>query len=402
MFRSRRVAADRLTPGAPPPSAPRVADLRPPAQLADDRRWLGLLVMSRLGATAVAVGLLGFSGAGVLDVLAVAYGVCGAALLARSRRLRHAPAAWAADSLLVLGAILQSGDWRSPFYLLWLTTLALPATALPRRYAPWLAVGSALGFLLVAVAGGPAPGQLQLVSTETLAIHLALPVGLVLALAHAADVVRRLGVERLERERLAIEAERRRIAWELHDSAKQRLHAAHLLVSSLVGVDLGPRTATVGRAVIELESAASDMDASLAELRSPLEGRPLHTAIDARAGELSADGGPAISVHGTAPPLPPLIGAHLYRIACEALTNALRHADARTIEIRICTRASAMSLRIADDGRGLGAEERRRGSGLLSMESRAATIGADLRIDSRGPDGGTVIDIDLPLGQEAS
>ncbi|HEX4689794.1 MAG TPA: hypothetical protein VH276_03845, partial [Solirubrobacteraceae bacterium] len=106
------MAADRLTPGAPPPSAPRVADLRPPAQLADDRRWLGLLVMSRLGATAVAVGLLGFSGAGVLDVLAVAYGVCGAALLARSRRLRHAPAAWAADSLLVLGAILQSGDWR--------------------------------------------------------------------------------------------------------------------------------------------------------------------------------------------------------------------------------------------------------------------------------------------------
>ena len=79
------------------------------------------------------------------------------------------------------------------------------------------------------------PGRLQLVSSETLAIHLSLPFLLVCALAYAADALRRLGEERTLRERLAIEAERKRIAWDLHDSAKQRIHAAHLLVSSLDG-----------------------------------------------------------------------------------------------------------------------------------------------------------------------
>ena len=61
------------------------------------------------------------------------------------------------------------------------------------------------------------------------------PFMLVVALAYAAEALRRLSAERSARERLAIEAERKRIAWELHDSAKQRLHAAHLLVTSLHG-----------------------------------------------------------------------------------------------------------------------------------------------------------------------
>ena len=82
---------------------------------------------------------------------------------------------------------------------------------------------------------GPRPGHLQVTSTETLAIHLSLPTLLVGGLAYVCDTLRRLSEERSQRERLAIEAERRRIAWELHDSAKQRLHAAHLLVSSLSG-----------------------------------------------------------------------------------------------------------------------------------------------------------------------
>ena len=92
-----------------------------------------------------------------------------------------------------------------------------------------------------------------------------------------------LAAERSARERLAIEAERRRIAWELHDSAKQRLHAAHLLVTSLQGRVPDALERTVARAGVELESAASDMDTSLAELRSPLEGRRLDDAVRARA-----------------------------------------------------------------------------------------------------------------------
>ncbi len=104
--------------------------------------------------------------------------------------------------------------------------------------------------------------------------------------------MRRLVDERRERERLAIEAERRRIAWELHDSAKQRLSAAHLLVSSCRAASPHELEPLVSQAAIELESAGTDMDTSLAELRSPLEGRPLDVALRARAGELAPAGRP--------------------------------------------------------------------------------------------------------------
>jgi signal transduction histidine kinase len=238
------------------------------------------------------------------------------------------------------------------------------------------------------------------VSTETLAIHLALPVGLVCSLAYAADALRRLARERTERERLAIEAERRRIAWELHDSAKQRLHAAHLLVSSLQGTELGPRARTVHRAVVELESAASDMDTSLAELRSPLEGRPLHDALRARADELSPDGRPLISIAGSAPPLPPLVGAHVYRIACEAIVNALRHADARNIAVDLRRLGHGLRLRVVDDGCGLPPGAVAATTGLAAMESRAATIGAGLSLGAGPGDRGTALELHVPLDPE--
>ena len=297
--------------------------------------------------------------------------------------------------MVTLAFILASGDWRSPFYLLWLSTLALPATLLPLRRALWLAVGASLAFLVVAFIGGPAWGALQVSATETLAIHVALPFLLTCSLAYAAGALRRLAAERAERERLAIEAERRRIAWELHDSAKQRLHAAHLLVSSLQGRIPAQLEPTVGRASIELESAASDMDTSLAELRSPLEGRPLDEALRTRAAELTPEPVPVISVRGAAPPLPPLVVAHVYRIGCEAITNALRHADATTIDVSMESRDGRLWLRVVDDGRGFPDAGAHHGTGLLAMENRAATIGA--RLDVSSSDAGTAVDLEIPI-----
>ena len=63
-------------------------------------------------------------------------------------------------------------------------------------------------------------------------------------------------------------------------------------MSSLLGRVPEPLERTVARAAVELESAASDMDVSLAELRSPLEGRRLDEALRERAGELAPDGHP--------------------------------------------------------------------------------------------------------------
>jgi len=364
-----------------------------------ESRWLALYIAARLVATAFAGLLLIWDDNSLPQELLLLYGLLSTALLGWLPALRRMPAAWAVDIAVTLGCILVSSDWRSPFYLLWLSSLALPATALPLRQAAWLAVGAPVAFLAVAFVGGPQPGNLQVRSAENLAIHLALPLLLVGSLAYAAHALRRLSSERAERERLAIEGERRRIAWELHDSAKQRIHAAHLLVSSLQGQVPDRLERTLGRAVVELESAASDMDTSLAELRSPLEGRPLADALRERAAELASGGRPAISVRGTAPPLAPLVVAHVYRIGSEAITNALRHADARSIDVALEDDDGVLRLRVTDDGRGLPDERRSGATGLFAMESRAATIGARLQVGA-GPQGtGTVIELEVPINE---
>lgn len=364
-----------------------------------ESRWLTLYVAARVAATAFAAGLVVWAGLDAGELVLLLYGPLSTVVAAASPAVRRRPLAWAIDSAIALGCVLAYGDWRSPFYLLWLTTLALPATVVPPRPGVWLGLGASLAFFLVAVIGGPAWGGLQVSSAETLAIHLTLPLLLVASLAYATDALRRLDRERAEREHLAIEAERQRIAWELHDSAKQRLHAAHLLVSSLHGRVPGEFARTIGRASIELESAAAEMDTSLAELRSPLEGRPLHQALRARADELAPNGSPRITVRGSAPPLPPLVGAHVYRIGAEAITNALRHADARRIEVSIELAGGRLRMRVRDDGRGLPDRRRRGASGLFAMETRAATIGGRLELDSAGNEDGTTVVLEVPLDQ---
>jgi signal transduction histidine kinase len=361
-----------------------------------DEPWLAFLLASRLVATAFAAALIAWGGMSGPEALMLLYGPLSTAAIAGWPRLRRMPQAWAFDFSVTLAFILASGDWRSPFYLLWLSSLALPATSLPLPNASYLAVAATFAFLAVAFIGGPAWNALQVSSTETLAIHLALPLLLTGSLAYAANALRRLGNERAQRERLAIEAERRRIAWELHDSAKQRLHAAHLLVSSLQGRVREELEATVGRASVELESAASDMDTSLAELRSPLEGRPLDEALRERAIELAPDPGPAVTVAGKAPPLSPLVSAHVYRIGVEAITNALRHADATRIDVRLESGDGRLRLRVADDGQGVLDTNCRHGTGLVAMENRAATIGARLDVESSAGQG-TVIDLHVPI-----
>ena len=366
-----------------------------PSAASDDGAWLLLLVAGRLAATAIGAALVAWAGFRELDSLLLLYGPLSAFALVVLPGLRRAPVTWAADYALTLFFVVLSEDWRSPFYLLWLSSLALPATGLPIRRALWLATGSAVAYFAVAVIGGPVPGRLQLVSTETLAIHVSLPFMLVVSLAYAAEALRRLTAERSARERLAIEAERKRIAFELHDSAKQRLHAAHLLVTSLAGRVPDPLEQTVARAAIELESAASDMDTSLAELRSPLEGRRLDAALRARADELAHADGPRITVDGDAPDLPPLVGAHAYRITGEALSNALRHADATAIDVTFKRSPGTLLVCVRDDGRGLPEQARPGATGLIAMENRAATIGARLTFTTSSD--GTSIELDIPL-----
>ena len=362
------------------------------------RRWSVLLLATRGVALTIAVGLLALGGLSdrelVLAVTGAAYTVVSTVVALRAEAVRRLPAFWAVDGGVPLMLVLASGDWRSPFYLLWLTALAVPAVRLSLPRAAFLAGVATVAFLAVAFAGGPEPFTLDATSSETFAIHLALPALTVYGLAYAADVLRLLERERARSAQLGLEAERRRIAWELHDSAKQRVHAAHLLLTSLR--DSAQGDARLEQAVVELESAGAEMDTTLAGLRSPLEGRALHEALARRAAELTVAGGLKVRVSGTAGPLPEPLATHAYRIGVEALTNAVRHAGARRVHAEIGGDAGALVLTVCDDGRGMPQPPGRSGTGLQAMHSRAASLGGRLDVGP-GPGGrGTRVHLDIP------
>jgi signal transduction histidine kinase len=103
-------------------------------------------------------------------------------------------------------------------------------------------------------------------------------------------------------------------------------------------------------ALAELGRATADMETSVADLRMPLEERPLEQALREQAAELGPAAGIAIGIRGRAPALPSLVAAHAHRIACEALTNAVRHSAASRIEVRLDGDERHLHLVVQDDG----------------------------------------------------
>ena len=363
-----------------------------------EHRWFALLSMTRVfGALLAIVLLVGHRVTHddpLLALLTAVWTPLSLLILRRTEDARWAPAVWAADGLAALGLVLLGGDWRSPFYVFALTTLVLPATSLPWRTAvAWgLGFSGLYGVVALLTQKLPSDTLMNTIRLETLATHLFVPVVVTTTLAYSSVLLERLRTARAESERLALQAERQRIAWELHDSAKQRVHAAHLMLSAL---DEDGRGLLDG-ALSELRATTADMETSVAELRTPLDGRPVDELLRRRATELTLAGVARIDVAGHLPALPPLVAAHAYRIAAEALTNAVRHARCSRITVTLADAPDGVRLEIADDGVGMPDGTRGGGNGLRSMHGRAETIGAHLHIGP-GPGGrGTSVALALP------
>jgi signal transduction histidine kinase len=356
-----------------------------------ERRWLDLFTVTRVVTSLAAAGMLALrpitDADPLLGALAIGWGAWSIAAVRLWPHLARQPVAWLVDVAVALSLVAYSGEWRSPFYLMAVSALMLPATGLPMRRAVAAGAGFSVVYFGLALFVGVDWATLgSSARLESFITHLLIPPLVVFALAHAQHLLEGMDAERERAEALALESERRRIGWELYDSARQRIHAAHLVLKSLNGVE------GVGLAVRELEAATADMEASLTELRTTLGGRGLEDALRRRAAELEAASGIPIAVGGHAPALPTHVAVHAFRVASEAMGSAVRGAGATRLDVALEAIDGRLRLAVAGDGSGLGSAD----GELGSMRARAETLGGRLVLEPAR--GGTRVVLELPVG----
>lgn len=204
------------------------------------------------------------------------------------------------------------------------------------------------------------------------------------------------------RERIvtAREEERRRLRRDLHDGLGPVLTGVGFQADAarnLVVSDPDQAIEVLRRLRAETTAAIDDVRRLVDDLRPPaLDQLGLIGALRERAEQLSWAGGPAVTVEApaTLPTLSAAAEVAAYRIATEAVTNAVRHADAGRIEVRLDA-GDGLRIEVNDDGPD-DSEPWRPGVGLRSMQERAAELGGTLRAGP-GDDGGRVV-ATLPLG----
>jgi signal transduction histidine kinase len=222
--------------------------------------------------------------------------------------------------------------------------------------------------------------------------------------AHAAIALVNARLYERSRE-LSIMEERHRIARELHDSVTQKLFSLRLTADAAATLLAGEeKAASHVDTVRQLAREATDeLRAITVGLRpADLAGDGLATALRKQAELLDRAHGAQVVFAGCAVPrLRADREEAVYRIAQEALHNALRHGSPQRVRVQLSTSDHGLRLVVTDDGRGfdpddLSARARRR-LGLASMRERAAAVGGRLRVESR-PGRGTTVRLEVPTG----
>ena len=186
--------------------------------------------------------------------------------------------------------------------------------------------------------------------------------------------------------------ERRRLERDLHDGAQQRLvsiglalrHAQHELAGR-------PEEArrTLDGAVVEISAAIEELRALAHGLRPAL----LQAGLGPALRELASRSPVPVVVSATSDRFPSEVETAAYFVACEGLTNAVKHARAGEVRLEVARQDSTLVVSVADDG--VGGAAVGRGSGLTGLSDRVAARGGRLLIESvRGR--GTTLSAELP------
>ncbi|MGQ4584440.1 ATP-binding protein [Lysobacter sp. F60174L2] len=199
------------------------------------------------------------------------------------------------------------------------------------------------------------------------------------------------------------EDERSALSRELHDDIGQAITAIKLCAQALDDEDDARRGATVA----EISDIADQTVIKLRNLslllRPPqLDALGLESALRWQAGTLFRNNAPELVLSLQPLPQRPAPGVELacFRIAQEALTNVIRHANASRVEVALAIAGDVLELRVEDNGAGFD-PRRTQGLGLVTMRERAEQLGGTLEM-RRGSHGGTCVCARLPMAPAAT
>ncbi|GAB7028727.1 GAF domain-containing protein [Streptomyces sp. NPDC021749] len=208
---------------------------------------------------------------------------------------------------------------------------------------------------------------------------------------------------RRDSERMVVLDDRDRIARDLHDLVIQRLFAGALSLQSTLG-----RVADRPQVSERIQRVVDDLDDTIKIVRSTIYGLREHDRARDGSGlraQLVAATERATASLGFAPALrmtgllDTVVSAEqaeqLLAVLGEALSNTARHAHATVVDVGVEVTDTALKLRVADDGRGIGPEVTRR-SGLANLRARAEELGGAFTLSPNQP-GGTVVEWVVPL-----
>lgn len=263
-------------------------------------------------------------------------------------------------------------------------------------YVPLAFRGRRLGVLVALdrLTGGPEFSS----ADEELLTSFATTAAVAVATAQA------LSAERQRDRTAAAEAERRHWARELHDETLQGIAAVRVMLALSRRDDDAELRATVTRAADALQGEVDRLRDIIHDVRpSSLDDLGLMAAMEALVARHAHDGGPALQLEvdldheaGRTPQrLHPDVETAIYRIAQEALRNALKHADAQTVAIAVAEIEDEVGVRVRDDGRGYDANALTSGFGLVSIRERVELLDGRLRVTS-APGKGTTLEARVP------
>jgi two-component system, NarL family, sensor histidine kinase LiaS len=195
--------------------------------------------------------------------------------------------------------------------------------------------------------------------------------------------------------------ERNRLARELHDSVSQELFAANMLLSAInQNPDPDPIKTNKQMKLVEeiINESQSEMRALLLHLRPiQLEGKSLKEGIEELLNELTAKLPMNVTWKIEDVKLDKGVEDHLFRIIQESISNTLRHAKAKMLELHLLNLQQFVLLKMIDNGVGFEMGKEKVGSyGLKNIRERASEIGGTIKMISF-PQKGTSIEVKVPI-----